>query len=66
LKEATFLNYPHPHWRPTSVNDITLNKNHLSPFVDKSKPYYVLVDDTYGAGFEKERLTNLLSKQYGI
>ena len=64
LKEAQSAN-SHPSWRaePAKVN---LNFNHRSPFIDKSKPYFVLVEEAYGTAFEKKWLINEVSKCYGI
>jgi hypothetical protein len=54
LKEATLKNQKHNWYR--NADEVKLNSNHLSPFIDKSTPYYVLVNGDYGDAFEKTKL----------
>ena len=61
VKEASF----NPMWH-RKVEDVTLRTDDASPFVDKSIPYYILVDKNYGSAFDKSKLTRLTSKQYGL
>lgn len=56
LKEAEFKNRA-SMWVRT-IDEVILNPNHNSPFVDKTKPYYVLVNGDYGTPFDKSILEN--------
>ena len=55
LKEALFKSQM-SGGRYRNSDEVRLNPNHDSPFVDKTKPYYVLVNGDYGASFDKTKL----------
>lgn len=62
LKEATASN---AYWK-TTPDKVNLHSNYKSPFVDKNKPYFLLVDKSYGEAFDKTLIINNVAAQYGI